>query len=379
MELTGQETAVGARPSTLRRRGETLRRGRRHVIDLRSPVRNHLRAKAPLRISFAGGGTDVPPFPEQEGGCVLSATINRYAFGTLTERLDEQIVIESVDFGLALEYGIGKPLAIDGDLDLVKAPILRLAPPDSPGFELFLHSTAPPGTGLGSSSCMMVTMVGLLKEFYGLEMSEYDVAATAYHIERRELGLEGGLQDQYASTFGGFNFIEFGADEVVVNPLRVRWDTLNELEHNLLLCYTGATRRSDRIIEDQVARYQSGESESLDGLRIQKELAIEMKAELLRGRLNRFAELMGFAWEQKKRLSPKISTAQIDEIYAEAIKHGAVGGKVMGAGGGGYMLFYCDFRRKHKVVAALDKLGVVSSEFAFDNEGLRTWRASGAD
>jgi D-glycero-alpha-D-manno-heptose-7-phosphate kinase len=344
--------------------------------DIRS--RHHLRAKAPLRISFAGGGTDVPPFPEREGGCVLSATINRYAFGTLTERDDQQIVIESLDFGLALEYGIGKPLAYDGDLDLVKAPILRLAKPGSPGFDLFLHSTAPPGTGLGSCSCMMVTMVGLLKDFYGLPLTDYEVASTAYHVERVELGLEGGLQDQYASTFGGFNFIEFTSDRVIVNPLRIKWDVVNELEHNLLLCYTGATRRSDRVIADQVARYESGEEESLEGLRVQKALAIEMKAQLLRGDLNEFAHLMGEAWQQKKRLSSKISTPAIDEIYAEAMAHGAIGGKVMGAGGGGYMLFYCDFRRKHHVAEALSRLGVVSSELAFDPEGLRTWRANGA-
>jgi D-glycero-alpha-D-manno-heptose-7-phosphate kinase len=224
---------------------------------------------------------------------------------------------------------------------------------------------------------MMVTMVGLLKEFYGLPLSDYDVASTAYHIERIEFGLEGGLQDQYASTFGGFNFIEFERDGVIVNPLRVKWDTINELEHNLLLCYTGATRRSDRIIEDQVARYESGTPDSLEGLRIQKELAIAMKCQLLRGQLNEFAALMGHAWEQKKRLSPKISSPLIDDIYAEAVRNGALGGKVMGAGGGGHMLFYCDFRRKHKVAEALAKLGVTSSEFAFDTEGLRTWRANG--
>jgi D-glycero-alpha-D-manno-heptose-7-phosphate kinase len=351
----------------------------RQETALRPSATQHLRAKAPLRISFAGGGTDVSPFPEREGGCVLSATINRYAFGTLSERTDKQIVIESLDFGLALEYGSGKPMTIDGNLDLVKAPILKLAKPDAPGFELFLHSTVPPGSGLGSSSCMMVTMVGLLKEFYGLPFTDYEIASTAYHVERIELGLEGGLQDQYASTFGGFNFIEFEGDSVVVNPLRIKWDTMNELEHNLLLGYTGATRRSDRIIEDQVARYKSGEKDSLDGLRVQKQLAIEMKAKLLRGDLNEFAALMGQAWEQKKRLSPKISTPAIDEIYDQATKHGALGGKVMGAGGGGHMLFYCDFRRKHKVAEALGKLGVTSSEFAFDTEGLRTWRANGVE
>lgn len=337
----------------------------------------HLRAKAPLRVSFAGGGTDVPPFPEREGGCVLSATINRHAFGTLSPRQDDKIVIESLDFGLAVEYGVGKPMTLDGQLDLVKAPILKLGNSDARGFDLFLYSTAPPGTGLGSSSCMMVTLIGLLKEFYGLPLTDYDIAHLAFQFERIELGLEGGLQDQYAATFGGFNFIEFFGDRVIVNPLRIRPDTVDELEHNLLLCYTGASRTSDRIIQDQVARFEGGETDTLEGLRMQKQLAVEMKNQLLRGRLNEFAELLATAWEHKKRLSPKISTPFIDEAYAEAIRNGALGGKVMGAGGGGYMLFYCDYRRKHKVAEALARIGVTpASEFAFDFQGLRTWRAS---
>jgi D-glycero-alpha-D-manno-heptose-7-phosphate kinase len=337
----------------------------------------HFRAKAPLRVSFAGGGTDVPPFPEREGGCVLSATINRHAFGTLTPRDDQQIVIESLDFGLAVKYGLGKPMAIDGELDLVKAPILKLASPEASGFDLFLYSSALPGTGLGSSSCMMVTMIGLLKEFYGLPLAEYEVAQLAYQVERVELGMEGGLQDQYASTFGGFNFIEFDRDRVIVNPLKIKWDTINELEHNLLLCFTGASRTSDRIIADQVARFEGGQEASLDGLRRQKELAVEMKNALLRGQLGDFADLLGTAWEQKKRLSPKISTPLIDEAYEEAVRHGARAGKVMGAGGGGHMLFYCDCRKQHRVVEALEKMGITVSEFAFDFQGLRTWRSNG--
>jgi D-glycero-alpha-D-manno-heptose-7-phosphate kinase len=336
-----------------------------------------LRAKAPLRVSFAGGGTDVPPFPEKEGGLVLSATINRHAYGTLCPRPDRQILIESVDLGLALEYGIGKPIGYDGNLDFVKAPILRLGNGHSLGFELFLHSATPPGSGLGSSSAMMVTMIGLLRDFYALPLTDYDLANLAHQVERVELGLQGGLQDQYASTFGGFNFIEFHADHVVVNPLRVRPSTVNELQHNLLLCFTGATRKSDRIIEDQVGRFADGDADTLYGLRRQKELAVEMKDALLLGRLKSFGELLDEAWRHKKRLSPKISTPFIDEAYEEAMRHGALGGKVMGAGGGGYMLFYCDFRRRHRVATALEKLGMTVSDFAFDFEGLGTWRVNG--
>ena len=336
-----------------------------------------LRAKAPLRVSFAGGGTDVPPFPEQEGGLVLSATINRHAYGTLCPRPDRQVLIESLDLGLAVEYGVGRPIAYDGNLDFIKAPILKLGDGRAPGFELFLHSTTPPGSGLGSSSAMMVTMIGLLRDFHGLPLTDYEVASLAHQVERVDLGLQGGLQDQYASTFGGFNFIEFYGDHVIVNPLRVPASTVNELEHNLLLCFTGATRKSDRIIEDQVGRFSGGNADSREGLRMQKELAAEMKKALLLGRLQALGELLDEAWRQKKRLSPKISTPFIDEAYEEAMRQGAYGGKVMGAGGGGYMLFYCDFRRKHRVAQALERLGMSVSDVAFEFEGLGTWRVDG--
>jgi len=178
-----------------------------------------IRAKAPLRISFAGGGTDVPPYPEKEGGCVLNATINKYAYGTLRPREDNQIKIESLDFGISVNYDVDEELIYDGKLDLVKAAIKKLEGQDSTGFDLFLHSNAPPGTGLGSSSTVMVALVGLLKEFKNMPLTDYEIANLAYIIERKELGIKGGLQDQYAATFGGFNFIEFLKDRVIVNPL----------------------------------------------------------------------------------------------------------------------------------------------------------------
>ncbi|MCD6468884.1 MAG: GHMP kinase, partial [Thermoplasmata archaeon] len=247
-----------------------------------------IRAKAPLRISFAGGGTDVPPYPEKEGGCVLNATINKYAYGTLRPRKDRQIKVESVDFGISVNYDVDEELIYDGKLDLVKAAIKKLEGQDSTGFDLFLHSDAPPGTGLGSSSTVMVALVGLLKEFKNMPLTDYEIANLAYIIERKELGIKGGLQDQYAATFGGFNFIEFLKDRVIVNPLKISQDVINELEHNLLLCYTGKTRLSARIIEDQVSRYEHREEETLQAMRNLKEIAIEMKNALLQRRLNEF-------------------------------------------------------------------------------------------
>ena len=299
-----------------------------------------LRAKAPLRVSFAGGGTDVPPFPENEGGCVLSATINRYAYGTLRPRTDRQICIESLDFGVSVSYDIADQLVYDGKLDLVKAAILRLGANDSAGFDLFLHSDAPPGSGLGASSTVMVALVGLLKEWKNLPLTEYEIADLAYRLEREELGIQGGLQDQYAATFGGFNFIEFLPARVVVNPLRISADVVNELQYNLLLVFTGRIRLSSHIIEDQVHRYEVGEEQSLLALRELKRLTLEMKNALFRRQLQDIGDLLHEEWQHKKRMSPKISNPELDDIYEAARGAGAVGGKITGAGGGGYMLLY---------------------------------------
>jgi D-glycero-alpha-D-manno-heptose-7-phosphate kinase len=333
-----------------------------------------IRAKAPLRISFAGGGTDVPPFPAREGGLVLSATINRYAYGALAPRDDGTIGVESVDFGVSMDFGSEEDLIFDGRLDLVKAAIRKLG---RGGSDLLLHSNAPPGSGLGSSSTVMVCLIGLLKEFHRLPLTDYEIAHMAYSVERQDLGIRGGLQDQYAATFGGFNFIEMDADRVVVNPLRVSADVVHELEHNMLLAYTGRTRASDHIIQDQTTRFEDREERALEGLRMQKELAVAMKNALLRRRLTEFGELLGTAWDYKQRMSPKIATPFISEAYGRAIDAGALGGKVTGAGGGGYMLFYCPFHRKHRVADRLVQLGGTVDEFEFSPHGLTTWTADG--
>jgi len=334
----------------------------------------HVRAKAPLRLSFAGGGTDVAPFPQTEGGVVLSATIDRFAYGSLSPRPDDQVSIESVDFGLSLDFPVTEDPVLDGKLDLVKAAIRRLRREDLGGYDLVLRSGTPPGSGLGSSSTMMVALVGLLHEFYGLPLDQYEIADLAYVIEREDLNIGGGLQDHYAAAFGGFNFIEFG-ERVIVNPLRVRDAIVNELEFSLLLCFTGITRQSAHIIADQTQRVEAAESGTLAGLRAQKQLAVAMKSALLRGRLGEFGELLGEAWREKQRLSPLIATPRIQEAFEIALRNGAISGKVTGAGGGGYILFYCDFKKKHRVADALERFGVTVMEFSFEPRGLTTWRA----
>jgi D-glycero-alpha-D-manno-heptose-7-phosphate kinase len=293
-----------------------------------------IRARAPLRISFAGGGTDVPPFPAEQGGLVLNATINRYAYGTLRPRPDDSIQISSHDYGLSTQFGVHEPLVFDGKLDLAKAAIRRFAGRESRGFDLLLHSNAPPGSGLGSSSAMMVALIGALAEYRNLPVTDYELAELAHSIEREELGIKGGRQDQYAAAFGGFNFIELSEDRVVVNPLRVAPDVMLE----------------------------------------QKELAVEMKNALLQRRLRDFGELLHTAWEAKKRLSTRISNDRIEELYEEARRSGAIGGKVTGAGGGGYVLLYCRYDRKHEVAERMIAMDAGVAEFAFEPNGLRTWR-----
>jgi D-glycero-alpha-D-manno-heptose-7-phosphate kinase len=320
----------------------------------------------------------VPPFPQREGGCVLNATVNKYSFGMLKPTDGNQISIRSVDFGVALNYAVGDEPIYDGKLDLVKAAIRKVPNQNGRGFDLFLRSEAPPGSGLGSSSSLMVTLVGLLKEFNNLPLTDYEIAHLAYVIERKEIGIEGGLQDQYAATFGGVNYIEFQGDQVIVNPLRLSQDVVNELEHNLLLCFTGRTHMSAHIIEDQTARYNRGDTANLEGLRRQKSLAGEMKNLLLQRKLQDFGELLHEAWEYKKKISPQISNPQIDEIYDAARKAGAVGGKLSGAGGGGFMLFYCSFEKKHEVAEALRNLNCSISDVTFDFHGLQTWRVAEA-
>ena len=335
-----------------------------------------IRARAPLRISFAGGGTDVAPFPEEHGGAVLSATITRYAYGSLAPRSDAQIKIDSLDFGLSQTYSQEDLTVLDGNLDLVKAAITRMM--DRPqGFDLFLHSDAPPGTGLGSSSAMIVCLVGLLAEWDGRRMTDYEIAELAYTIEREDLAIPGGLQDHYAAAFGGFNYMEFLGDTTVVNPLRIPQASVNELQYNMLLVFTGQVRLSAHIIEDQVERYRSGEQDSHHALQRIKELAAEMKNCLLQRRFDEFGRLLHEEWEQKKRISSRISHPQLDELYQLARKEGALGGKITGAGGGGYMLLYCPFDRKHHVAQALSERGCTISAFGFEPDGLQTWRVNG--
>jgi D-glycero-alpha-D-manno-heptose-7-phosphate kinase len=330
-----------------------------------------IRSRAPLRISFAGGGTDVSPYPEERGGAVLSATINKFAYASLLPSESNEIRVESLDYDVVAKYDVTSDLRYDGELDLVKAAIRHLDV--QRGLSLFLHSDAPPGSGLGSSSTVVVTLIGALAHWLRRPLTNYEIAQLAYYIEREDLGIRGGKQDQYAAAFGGFNYIEFLGSTVVVNPLRVPQALVNELEYRLLLCYTGKTRASAKIVERQIGSYVEKKQSVVRALDATKQTAVALKNALLQGRIEEFGELLHTGWELKKQFDSAITTPQIDEMYAKARQLGASGGKILGAGGGGYLLLCCEFDKKHLIARKLEEMGGQVVEFGFEGQGLQTW------
>ncbi|MCR4435359.1 MAG: GHMP kinase [Clostridiales bacterium] len=330
-----------------------------------------IRAKAPLRISFAGGGTDVPPYCDERGGAVLSATIDKYAYASVLPNLTDIIEVNSLDFDIVAKYNCAEELDYSGKLSLVKAVLKNLSV--SKGCQVYLHSDAPPGSGLGSSSTLVVAMIGAIIEWQNIAMDNYEIAEKAIRIERKELGIAGGYQDQYSACFGGFNFIEFYKDMVVVNPLRIPDYLMNELEYNLVLCYTGGIRLSANIIEDQIKNYENKDVDSVAAMDELKDIAYAMKSQLLRGNLHNFGRLLHYGWENKKKMSSKITNPKIDELYAEALKAGALGGKLLGAGGGGYLLLYCPNEKKFKVSERMEAMGGQVISWGFDLSGMQKW------
>jgi D-glycero-alpha-D-manno-heptose-7-phosphate kinase len=237
-----------------------------------------------------------------------------------------------------------------------------------------MHTDAPPGSGLGSSSTVVVALISLFADYFQKPMTPYEIAELAWEVERVDLGLKGGMQDQYCATFGGFNFIEYSADNVVVTPLRLPADTLNELHYDLILCYTGQTRPSAGIIDDQVQHIARNDADALAATHALKDLCIQMKNALLRARLTEFGELLHESWMQKRRIATNITNPKIDTLYDEARNHGAIGGKLLGAGGGGYLLVFTPFTRKHIILERLEAAGGQPIDFNFDHHGAVTWR-----
>ncbi len=338
-----------------------------------------IRARAPLRLGLAGGGTDVSPYADLHGGAVMNVTIDRYIYATLCPLDDDQVIVESVDLGLAQTHRAVPRLPIDGTLDLPKAVYNRIVRDFRDGRPLAVristYSQAPAGSGLGSSSTLVVALVQAFSELLGLPLGEYDAAHLAYVIERRDLGLQGGRQDQYAATFGGFNFMEFRAgDAVIVNPLRIKPAVANELEARTILCFTGVSRESAAIIAEQAKNVSRGAARPIEAMHALKEAAVAMKEALLKGDLAAVAATLAQGWASKQAMAAGISNAPIERAMRIAQAAGATAGKVSGAGGGGFIMFLAPLERRHAVLTALAEAGFRAEGCHFVPEGVTAWR-----
>ncbi len=335
------------------------------------------RSKAPLRIGLAGGGTDVSPYSDQFGGAILNATLSLHAHATIETITEPTIIIRSLDQKKEQEFSWSKELPITGELDLLKGVYNRIQkdhPFEMTGFILSTFVDAPAGSGLGTSSTLVVAIIGAFAEMLKLPLGDYDTAHYAYEIERNDLQLAGGRQDQYAATFGGFNFMEFSADDkVIVNPLRIRQDYLSELENNLVLYFTSTTRESAAIIKEQQKNVTDKNDKSIDAMHQLKEQAKMMKEALLIGKLNQIGEILDYGFQQKKNMAANISNSSIEEVYEAAKKAGATGGKISGAGGGGFMIFYCPANTRYQVIETLTTFGGQVRPYQFTQHGLTSW------
>lgn len=330
-----------------------------------------LRSRAPVRIDLAGGWTDVPPFSAEVGGAVVNAAINRYAYATLVPRPDEHIQIVSADFDQFLEVRSFRDLEYDGNLDLIKAAVRRLG--IQRGMDIFVRCDAPPGSGTGSSASIGVALLGLLNLLQGDRLSPHEIAELAHLLETEELHVAGGKQDQYAAAVGGVNFLEFQDPAVAVSPLRLAAGVVSELEKHLVLCYTGKSRISGNIISTVMNAYQQGVPATTRALHRLKEIAREMESALLRGDLAAFGRLLSENWACQKALDPSVTNPQIDALFELALASGAIGGKALGAGGGGCLLFFCQGDREHLVRRKLAEAGTQIIDFNLDFHGLETW------
>lgn len=337
-----------------------------------------IRSKAPLRLGLAGGGSDVAPYCDLYGGAVLNATINLSSFCTIEPTDNGLVEFNAYDRNETFSAPSTPEYEYDGLLDLHKGVYNRVVRQFNNGEPLSLkistYSDAPAGSGLGSSSTMVVAILTAFAEHLRLPLGEYDVAHLAFEIEREDIGLRGGAQDQYAATFGGVNFMEFHEQtRVIVNPLRIKKWILSELEASTVLYYTGVSRSSDKIIAQQIKSYKSGEGKSVEAVHQLKRDATAMKEALLRGNIRDFGEILGRSWEAKRNLADQISNPEIDSVMAKAREAGAWAGKVSGAGGGGFIMFIVDPLQRVELVRTLNTLEGDVVPFQFEPHGASAW------
>lgn len=333
-----------------------------------------IRARAPVRVSFGGGGSDVTHYFNTSSGAVINSAISLYSHGMLNVRSDEKIIIRSHDLGAILKANnLHDALQQEGPFSLILS-ILNVIKPDF-GFELSLNSDFSIGSGLGGSATLAAVILGCFNEVRKDQWNQYELAEIAFQAERLHLGIAGGWQDQYASVFGGFNFIEFHADENIVNPIRVHPDVISELEASLVLCDTGIGHHSGSIHEDQKSNMSSKSVKEMVDANVK--LTYTIRNHLLRGNLDKFGKCLDTAWQLKRNFSKMISNNDIDDIYNGAIANGALGGKLMGAGGGGYFIFYVRPYEKFRLLNYLNSKQLRVQNFRFEQDGLKTWTSRG--
>lgn len=338
------------------------------------------RSKAPLRIGLAGGGTDVSPYSDEFGGAILNATISLYAHASIELINENKIILQALDRNETEEHAFSTSLPINGTLDLLKGVYNRIQKDygiPQQGFRLSTYVDAPAGSGLGTSSTLVVAVLSAFAEMLRLPLGEYDVARYAFDIERNDLQLAGGKQDQYAATFGGVNYMEFYEEnKVIVNPLRIKQEYLNELEHNLLLYFTDTSRESAAIIKQQQQNVTDKNAQSIEAMHQLKEQARRMKEAVLKGELHTIGDILDFGFQQKRKMAANISNSRIDELYTAAINAGATGGKISGAGGGGFMIFYCPGIARFTVMEALRQFGGRFRNYQFTQQGVTAWKVN---
>lgn len=337
-----------------------------------------VRSKAPLRIGLAGGGSDVSPYSDLYGGIILNATINLYAYCTIEETNDGFVTIESYDSDCFERYPLTRQLEIDGKASLLKGSYNRVMRDfDIPlrSCKFTTYNDAPAGSGLGTSSTMVVAIIKAFVEWHSLPLGDYEIARLSYEIERKDLNLSGGKQDQYAAAFGGFNYMEFLKDDmVIINPLKVKRWIVDELEASMVLYFTGRSRSSAAIIDEQKKNVASGNTQSIEAMHRIKQSAVDMKLAVLKGDMHEFARILGQAWEDKKKMAGAITNPVIEEAFAVATKAGATAGKVSGAGGGGFIMFFVEPTKKKAVVEVLNKLDGFTLHFGFTEGGAHGWK-----
>ncbi|MFX1311021.1 MAG: GHMP kinase [Promethearchaeota archaeon] len=332
-----------------------------------------IRSKAPFRVSFGGGGTDMAPYCIEHGGCVISTTIDRHIYITLKLRTDKQIRIIYSNINKEYTFKIGDK-DYSTEFELFKGIFNVLNVKD--GFDISVYSDLPAGSGMGGSSSLSVALIGALDSYYNLKLSKHDIAQKAYDIERNELQQKGGYQDQFAAAYGGFNFIEF-TDVVRVKPISTERNLINELQYRLILCYVGGSHFSSDIQNEVLKGYKIEKKSYLEAMQDLKDVAYSMKKIVESkdiSKLNEFGELLHKGWLAKKSLSSKISNKEIENFYLTSRKFGVLGGKLLGAGGGGHLLLFCDLNRKYQIIREMEKIGGKIINFHFNPNGLEVWK-----